>query len=317
MTETLHPPTEAATDRAVLHTLAYFEVFAYPLDAEEVLRFSAFAENLTEVKAALKNLVETGVAFQFGQFFQSKNDPSWVPRRLEQNQRAEQFLPIAQRMGRFIGSFPFIRGVCVSGSLSKHCMKADSDIDFFMITQPGRLWLARTLLILFKKIFLFNSHKYFCVNYFLDTEHLEIEEKNRFTATETVTLLPIYGGEWYEAFCRENGWARTQFAHFPVRPITDVPSHRRSFFKRTVEWLLSGRLGAWLDEQAMQITLGFWRRKFKHLDAERFDIALKSRQYVSKHHPLHFQGRVLDAYETRTREMEARATKNQEPRTKN
>jgi hypothetical protein len=286
-----------------LHTLAYFEVFSHPLTAEEVFQFSAEAEGLAEVEATLQSLVESGVIFQFREFFQSRDDSSWVPRRLEQNQEAERFLPIARRMGRFIGGFPFIRGVCVSGSLSKHCMKADSDIDFFMITQPGRLWLARTLLILFKKIFLFNSHQYFCVNYFLDTEHLEIEEKNRFTATETVTLLPVYGGEWYEAFCRENGWARTQFPHFPLRPIADVPSHRRPFLKRTAEWLLNGRLGAWLDQRAMRTTIGFWQHKFKHLDAARFDVALKSRQYVSKHHPLHFQGKVLEAYERRVKEL--------------
>ncbi|MEZ4965453.1 MAG: hypothetical protein R2791_09430 [Saprospiraceae bacterium] len=52
-----------------------------------------------------------------------------------------------------------------------------------------------------------NSHKYFCVNYFVDTEHLEIEDKNLFTATETVTLLPLYGRDWYEGFYKALSWA--------------------------------------------------------------------------------------------------------------
>jgi hypothetical protein len=37
----------------------------------------------------------------------------------------------------------------------------------------------------------------------------------------------------------------------------------------------------------------FWRRKFKHFDAQTFDIALKSRRHVSKHHPFYFQKKVL------------------------
>ena len=40
--------------------------------------------------------------------------------------------------------------------------------------------------------------KNFCINYFVDSENLEIQEKNIFTATELVTLLPTFGREMYE-----------------------------------------------------------------------------------------------------------------------
>ncbi len=279
----------------MLHTLAYFEVFSYPLTEEEVLAYSEAEAGA--VRQHLQFLLAARKIFRFGPYFQTKNDPSWVPRRLEQNERADQFLPIARHMARFIGSFPFIRGVFVSGSLSKHCMSADSDIDFFLVTHPGRLWLARTLLVVFKKVFLLNSHKYFCVNYFVDTEHLEIEEKNRFAATETVTLLPMYGREEYAVFRQANRWAWAMFPNFPARPLHDVPLHTRPFFKKIGEWLLGGRVGEWLDVQAMRGTVRFWRQKFRHLDADKFDTALKSRRHVSKHHPLHFQEKVLQAWE--------------------
>jgi hypothetical protein len=210
---------------------------------------------------------------------------------------------VAQRMARLIAAFPYIRGVFVSGSLSKHSMRPDSDIDFFLITHPERLWLARTLLVVFKKIFLLNSHKYFCVNYFVDTQHLEIEEKNQFTATEVITLLPLYGQEWYHAFCRKNPWAWRQFPNMPQRSVQTVPQHRRSWFKRSVEWTFNGRLGDWLDRQAMRVTLMFWKRKFKHFDHQTFNVALKSRRYVSKHHPLYFQEKVLKHLERRMQEI--------------
>jgi hypothetical protein len=202
-------------------------------------------------------------------------------------------------MARFIGAFPYIRGVFISGSLSKHCMSADSDIDFFIVTEPGRLWLARTLLVFFKKIFLFNSHKYFCVNYFVDAAHLEIEEKNLFTATETVTLLPMYGREQYESFVLANTWAHDFLPHSPQRPNDGTPPQRRGFFKKTAEYLFNGWLGGWLDEQAMRLTVGHWRRKFRHFDDDTFDGAFKSRRHVSKHHPLYFQRSVLEQFERR------------------
>ncbi|GAB4499157.1 MAG: hypothetical protein OHK0019_35790 [Saprospiraceae bacterium] len=285
------------TENAIVRTLMYFEIFMHPLTADEVFQFSNCPKaTRDEVFEKLENLVKQGCIFQFGSFYQTRNDPMWVPRRIESNLRADKLLPTARRMARLIGAFPFIRGVFVSGSLSKHCMRADSDIDFFIITEPGRLWLARTLLVFFKKIFLLNSHKYFCINYFVDTTHLEIEEKNLFTATETATLLPMYGREWYESFYQANGWIRDFLPFSQSRLSEHIPPHRKSFFKKTAETLLNGRLGAWLDGQAMRITVTYWRRKFGHFDQRTFDGAFKSRTYVSKHHPLYFQQRVLKQY---------------------
>src|SRR4029453_17664939 len=92
-----------------------------------------------------------------------------IGRRREQEERAASRMNKARRMSRFIGSFPFVRGVMLSGSIDKGVLDEDGDIDYFIITSPGRLWVARTLLILYKKIFLLNSRRDFCVNYFVDT----------------------------------------------------------------------------------------------------------------------------------------------------
>ncbi|MFN8302311.1 MAG: hypothetical protein U0U46_07450 [Saprospiraceae bacterium] len=295
MTETLLVAA-SPTDRAVLHVLHYFGIFRYPLSVEEVTHFVALPGAKTgDIADALNELAAKGRIFRFGQYFQTDNDTGWLAARLDYNRRAGQFLPLAHRMSRFIGAFPFVRAVCVSGSLSKNCMSPDGDIDYFVITAPGRLWLARTLLVIFKKTFLFNSHKYFCINYFIDTEHLEIEEKNIYTATETVTLLPTYGSDWMQAFRSANQWAWDTLPNFPPRRAEGIPPHRRGWLKRLLERLLGGRLGAWLDQRAMRLTVGYWQRKFSGFDRSDFDVALKSRRYVSKHHPLFFQKKVLDA----------------------
>ncbi len=307
MTATLNSEIECPAERALLHTLLYFEIFSYPLTAEEAFHYCGEpCVSAQEVGEKLKSLVNQGHVFQFDDFFQTKNDAAWVLARAACNRRADQFMPIAHRRAKLISNFPFVRAVCVSGSLSKHSMRADGDIDFFVITAPGRLWLARTLLVLFKKLFLFNSHKYFCVNYFIDTDHLEIEEKNLFTATESVTLLPMYGQAVFEAFREANTWAWERYPNFPKRSTFDIPDHAPGWLKRVLEAMLSGQLGTWLDAKAMRLTLGYWKKKFKHFDKDTFGIALKSRRYVSKHHPLHFQKKVLEAYEALVRERDER-----------
>jgi hypothetical protein len=283
-------------ENSLLKVLLYFELFSHPLTAAEIYAY-ARTGTTNEVKETLKTLVERGLIFEYEGFYMTQNQPNWVSKRRECNRRADEYLPIAQQKARFIASFPFVRAVFVSGSLSKHSMSAESDIDFFIITKAERLWLSRTLMMLYKKVFLFNSHKYFCINYFIDTNHLEIEEKNQFTATETVTLLPMYGQEWYDAFHQANQWAYELYPHFPKRKEDLIISKTNFWWKNTCEWLLSGWLGEQLDTLAMRLTVWFWKRKFSDLDSKIFDVALKSRKYVSKHHPQHFQHRVLNALE--------------------
>jgi hypothetical protein len=294
---------------AVSAVLAYFAIFRHPLTAAEVCQWiGANGPQLAEyeVESILEDLVRSGSAHKYQHnspitYYQADADAQWLPQRLDANQRADAYLPHAHRMSRFIMRFPFVRAVLVSGSLSKHTMKPDGDIDFFIITSPKRLWLTRTLMVLFKKIILLNSHKLFCINYFVDTEHLCIEEQNRFTATEVVTLLPMQGRDWYDQFVAANAWAWSDYyPNFEVRSTENIPPDTPpSGLKRWMEWLLGGRAGAWFDTRAMRLTVGFWRRKFSSFDQQTFDLALKSRRYVSKHHPLGFQQRVLRAFEER------------------
>jgi hypothetical protein len=278
-----------------LRALAYFSVFSHPLRADEVAHFCGQKGiELREVEEALFLLEKAGSVRRSGAFFQMAGQADWSKERLKANQMAEAALPVARKRAALIGSFPFVRAVLVSGSLSKGCMKPGGDVDFFVVTAPGRLWVARTLLILFKKICLLNSHRFFCLNYFVDSEHLEIAEKNQFTAVETVTLLPMWGRAGCAAFFKANRWAWEGFCpNFPKKNLDTVPEQPSRFVKKIVERMLGGRLGEWLDRAALNATVRYWKKKFKDLPPEDFSVALKSKRGVSKHHPRDFQARVL------------------------
>lgn len=292
----------------VLSSVFYFDIFSYPLTAQEILQFSNLSSNpkfcIKELAEILKYLVEKGYLHQIENFYLLSNTPNWVKRRKENNQRAELFLTKAEKMTALMRRFPYIRAIFISGSLSKNVMPEDGDIDYFIVTAPNRLWITRTFLVLFKKIFLFNSHKYFCVNYFVDENSLEIEEKNRFTATEIATLLPLYGKELYEDFWLQNRWIESFYPIVEQRISTVVPSTKRTVSQVLVESILNTKLGDWLDSFFMKKTIRHWNKKFGNLHAEDFDIALKSKQNISKHHPQLFQQKVIKAYEERVQSFE-------------
>ncbi|MCR9171341.1 MAG: nucleotidyltransferase domain-containing protein [bacterium] len=277
--------------------LLYSEVFAHPLNQEELLRFSGSQETVSydELHAVLSDLKSDGLIVLHDNhacLFEAKDK---IHRRAAAAERADNLFDKAVHVASFIHKFPFVEGVGISGSLSKGILHDDGDFDFFIIVKPHRVWVARTLLILYKKVFLLNSRKYFCVNYFIDSDHLEIEEKNRFTAVEVATLIPTCG-EIFDTFYNANTWANEYFPG-KARTSFNTSTHKKPVWSRILQGIFSGRFGNWSDKRAMRITLKRWKKKFGDFDDEKFNLTMKSRRYVSKHHPNDFQNKVLSRYE--------------------
>jgi len=276
-----------------LKPLLYFSLFKYPLTKPEILAFSGNS-NQDETEVALKKLVKQQVVYKIDDFYCLENDPAQIDRRLAGNEGAKKILKKADRRSKFISKFPFVEGVGLSGALSKGFFDKDGDIDFFIITSPGRLWIARTLLILYKKIFLFNSNKYFCVNYFVSENALEITEKNLFTATELVTLIPMYGNGSFNKFYDLNSWAYKQFPNKSYdEGLNTLKPIKKPLLVRFTQKLMSKSIGDKLDALFLKLTYKKWKIKFDHLDRDQFNIAMKSTQDVSKHHPKNFQKKVI------------------------
>jgi len=290
---------------SIIRTLAYYDIFSYPLTAEEIYHnLGTNHTSVEEINKELNNLADKHLVYCKEKFFQLKDDDGYVQRRKRGNELAEKKLKTAMRVSGFISRFPFIRGILLSGSISKGFMEEDSDIDYFVITHPERVWFSRLMLMLFKKLFLFNSKKNFCINYFVDAENLEIEEKNIFTATEIVTLLPTFGRSMYEEFYEANIWVKQFYPNFPMRETKKIPDRENRIIKSTLEKILGKKFGDKIDDFAMALFDKFNKSKYKNYDKEEFKLAFKSSKKESKHHPKFFQKRVLVEFENKIKSLE-------------
>ncbi len=291
--------------RSIVRTIAYYDIFSYPLTAEEVFyNLNTNHTNLAEVSKELIQLSELQIVYKKGNYFLLKDNDAYIIRRQEGNELANKRLVTAKRISSFIARFPFTRGILLSGSLSKGFMEEDSDIDYFIITHPNRVWFTRLTLMLFKKIFLLNSRKNFCLNYFVDSENLEIKEKNPFTAIELATLIPTFGPKLYDELYEQNIWIKEFFPNFPKRKTNDVLNRKNGIFKSMFEKIMKKRLGDKIDDFAMNLFDKFNRTKYKNFDAEDFKLAFKSSKKESKHHPKFFQKKVLQSFDEKLKTLE-------------
>jgi predicted nucleotidyltransferase len=286
----------------ILKAISYFSIFKYPLTKEEVYRFSDVKEE-REIVKELINLEQRGVIYNMDGYYSIVNNKDIVSRRLKGNKKAKNIMPKAWKIAKFISNFPYIESVCISGSLSKGYYDEKSDIDFFIITKENRIWIARTLLIVYKKIFLLNSKKYFCLNYFMSSGYLKVDEENRFTATEIATLIPLYGRNTFNNFIQENIWVYSFFPNLD-RKEKNIKNFNKGLIPRLLEKLLNYKFGNYIEMFFMKITVKKWSKKFNHLSKEDFEIAFKSTENISKHHPSNFQKKVLSLLNEKYVEIE-------------
>lgn len=286
----------------ILQSISYFDIFNHPLAKEEIGNLCNVS--VGELEFDLDELVKTHLCYTFNNYYSLRTDVAeLVSSREKKEIEAQKYIRKLPFYAKIIRSFPFVRAIAISGSLSKNIMHDDGDIDYFIITAKGRLWISRTLLVLFKKLFLFNSRKYFCVNYFVDEDNLKIADENIFTAIEIAYMLPVYNSPLINKFKDVNVWVKDYFPDFKLTMAIDTIPAEKKCYKNCLERLFWNIYGDRIDLFFMKITFKRWVKKFKHFNASKFELTMRTNRGISKHHPQDFQNKVLKEYQYRLEKL--------------
>lgn len=296
-----------ATEAAVLRALAYHQVFGHPLAASEVwdaLDSPGIAR--AAVAAALDVLVDRGIVET-----RPGLDRYWIAgmdagidlpaRRAVANQRAADHLPQAEAIGRGLMRFPFIDAVAISGSLSKGVLAETGDYDFFVVTRTGRLWIARSLLMIYARRL--PSREWLCTNYVVDRSALVFTRQDPFTATELATLIPVSGHRILADMRRANGWAADHRPNMAPLPVVDEPP--LPLARRVAEAVFAGPVGDLADRALLALTRLYLRRRIPHARAIEASGSLVLDRHVFKGHTTEWKYRTLQLHQARLDAVDA------------
>jgi len=287
---------------SILRTLLYYDIFEYPLSSREVFEFlPTNSVTYEEVQDELERLVQQGVlSVSQGLYAIGGKSGLLGPRRKEKELYARKLWRVARFVSQLIRRFPFVRGVFVSGDLSKNVADKDSDIDFFLITENRRLWICRAFLVLFKKIFLLNQRKFFCINHYITRDHLEVEEKNIYTACEIAHLKAAHCDGLYIQFLETNRWIKDFYPNLVFHENGwKKDEEAKSILRQLLELPFRGRWADRLDQALMNFMVKVWRRRYPELTPEERDKMFRCRPYESRAQGGNFEKRILEAYALR------------------
>lgn len=245
--------------RAIFHTLAYSDIFDYPLTAGEVHCYlPSMSASLEEVTQALTD--ET-LCVRVGDYFTLRGREKIVEVRKHRAEIAKRLWPKAARYGRIIALLPFIRMVAVTGSLAMNNTEEGKDIDYMIVTAPGHLWTCRALSLLVARFARLEGVS-LCPNYLVTTNALEFKERSLYVAHELAQMIPLSGMEVYDEICRLNSWMTDYLPNAsltPERPRRMKPVQKT--IQRVLEIFLSLPFGSWFEKWEMDRKIARLRRE--------------------------------------------------------
>jgi hypothetical protein len=289
----------------ILRVLLYYDLWAYPLTARQLfaflpvntISFETFYSTLSTGGGGADVVVFDGFYFARGR----SNDI--VAQRLAKERHSAKLWRWARASMHVIKRCPFVRAIFVSGDLSMNATTENSDVDFFIITEPGRLWIVRALLTLFKKIVLFNRKKFFCLNYFVSSDHLSLDEQNIYLAAEIAHLKPVYNTEMFFAYLDANRWVKDFFPNFTL-DFSSLPriNNRRSYLQKFLEIPFSAIPAEKLDSYLQKKMRGIWARRYPDIDDQTRESIFRCTRFESRAYVGNFQEKVLGLYDQKLRE---------------
>jgi predicted nucleotidyltransferase len=246
----------------ILQTIIYYDILNFPLTSFETWKY-LLAENsctLGEVVEALesddlKNSIE-----EFRGFYFLKGRKDLVERRIQCDKNSAVKFEIAEKAARWLRYTPFVKMLAVTGTLAmKNCEK-DSDIDFFVVLEKGRIFTGRLLVTLIVHLIGRRRHgrkikNRICLNYFITDESLEVQRQDLFAANEYCFIYTLLGHNVFQKFCRTNlEWIKKLKPNWQVsdlKPARYFVEHGglSSFIQKSFESLINilwgDRIEAW------------------------------------------------------------------------
>lgn len=240
-------------DIAILRSILYADVFDFPMTCAEIRQFLIHDQPVS-IEAIEAALAQSSFLHQMlstnTTYIALRGRESLIAERKGREAATERLWPLALRYGAWLGRLPFVRMVALTGALAvRNSPHHKDDLDFLLVTRPGRVWLARAFAILMVRWLRLRGIT-LCPNYLLDETVLEQAPQDLFIAHQIAQMIPISGHESYWRFRAANLWTETLLANAqsPLYATEDSqPAFVWKFLQALAEAALKGPLGDWLE----------------------------------------------------------------------
>lgn len=278
---------------AIIETMAFFDIFGFPLTPLELWRGLKMSCTLGDVLSILDSSDLADKIEGENGFYFLRGRAGLVEGRMRQYNLADCKFSIALRA---IRKLRYINGVEMMGVCNNFSYREDSDIDFFIIVQRGRMWLTRFLVTLVVHFLGLRRHdkriaNRACLSFYISDDALNIEkiaiERDFYLYHWMGDIVPIYGFSKYKEFWQSNSWLLGKLPNAQIKN----PAFRRlvfdNFFSQSWKlintWWFGGLIGDYLEKMARFVQRKKMAQNLHSLSRENDSRVIISNQMLKFH----------------------------------
>lgn len=288
--------------QAILATLAYADIFDYPLTVDEIWTWLIWEDGRQKTEdrekfahslqfALNSQLIRTNQGFYF-----LNGREEIVVLRKKREQYSQEKIKKAEKVVEILRRISWIKLIGITGALARKNTKRNDDIDLFFITSSNRLWLSRgTIVLILSFLGLYRQptriKNMICPNMLVSEDNLKMGPEDLFVAHEVCLMKPIFERDGvYFKFLQANSWVKKFLPHVYRRltRIGNADKRRISINQRL------GQRSSAVERLARNIQLWYMRKR-------------RTTEIVSdnliKFHPQDARDWVLKEYQIRLRNL--------------
>jgi len=202
-------------EESILATLAYHDIFNYPLTQEEIRKYLIEKKaTFASVKNGIDQLIRARKVGSLSEYLFLKGRKKTVILRKKRQKYSNAKFKKALFFSKILKAVPTLKMVAVSGALAMENSHKKDDIDLVLISAKNTLWTTRFIVNLLlwpfrrdpsgKKI-----ANRACLNLFIDESNLKIQPSNLYHAHEICQMKPLWDRDrTYQKFISANSWVK-------------------------------------------------------------------------------------------------------------
>jgi hypothetical protein len=222
----------SSSEKAILRTIIYSDIFSFPLSEEEVWNF-LMGDKKTDrasFKKSLKHLTESALRKK-GDFYSLKGKEENILRRQANIKLVRRKLQLAKKAAYYLSHIPTISFIGVSGGVAIGNANHDDDIDLFIIVKKGKLFVTRLWVIFLLEILDMRRKRddsktdvsdKICTNLFIDEASIAWPKRKQdvYVAHEIAQVKPLFErNDTYGKFFNANLWIKNFLPNVSMKPI--------------------------------------------------------------------------------------------------
>jgi hypothetical protein len=211
-------------DRAIVSTIAFFDIFSYPLSAFEVFKYLQKNCSYFQVVLVLQSLEERNVVSSKNSFYCLKGKENNFNIRQKRYNYTKKKIKIARKWSKIFKAFTNLKLLALSNSIGSYNLREGGDIDLFIITKKNKIWTSRFILAFIGKLFHLrpspeNEKDKLCLSFFISEANLNLQnytkENDLYFLYWLVNLSSIYDKDNYlNKLLGENKWIKNYLPNY-------------------------------------------------------------------------------------------------------